>query len=161
MEKESPLGYAVFHGKTSVVDFLLSRGADPGTRVEVFVTEYQDSLSLVSCAAFQSDLDVLDVLLAWGLDVEDPGYHIRPVIWAVKEDNNGMLRLFLRHGVAIGPGENVNDWPLYCALHYGSTEIVELLLEKGGCRRGDVGFTQSCMKLLTVVEVRILDVFYV
>jgi ankyrin repeat protein len=130
-EHTSALGYAVLEEKVSVVEFLLTRGADPNIRVYAFVTKYQHSLSLISYAGFKNNVELMKVLLSHGLAVEDPEYHHRPIWWAVRHNNIEMARLFIEKGVDLSPSLH-SDWPLHEAVRLGHAEMVMLMLEEGG-----------------------------
>ncbi|KAL4882922.1 hypothetical protein BJY04DRAFT_217006 [Aspergillus karnatakaensis] len=116
-EHTSPLGYAVYNRKIPATAFLLSHQGNPNRdiRLHAWVTNHQHSLSLVSYAAWCNDTALLEVLLAHGLDVEDPG-------------------VFARYGVdfALRVGEGVGEGLLYQAVRWGGADVVRVLLELEG-----------------------------
>ncbi|KAL3462776.1 ankyrin repeat-containing domain protein [Aspergillus heterothallicus] len=127
---------AVYRDQSAAVQLLLETGVRlGGVRCQILSGGQYHSVSLVSYAAFLGHAGVLRVLLAHGAEVEDPGFHIRPVNWAVTRDNLEMMEVFIEHGAVLGPRDNGEDWPLLWAVQSGSAEMVELLLKKTGMPR--------------------------
>ncbi|KAL3457332.1 ankyrin repeat-containing domain protein [Aspergillus heterothallicus] len=131
IDHSTPLGVAVFDEKPAIADLLLARGADRHIRVSTFVTESEDSLSLVSYAAFKNNMGLLNVLLSHDLAIEDTEYHHRPIWWAIYHENIEMARAFIRKGADLSPTLH-GEWPLFEAVRFGNAEMVLLMLEEGG-----------------------------
>ncbi|KAJ0422352.1 ankyrin repeat-containing domain protein [Aspergillus carlsbadensis] len=125
---------AVGKGHGEVVSIFLERGAaDHLNNIDprILIDGRYRSVSMVSYAAFQNQAAVLDILLRWGMGIEDPDVPYRPVYWAVKHDNLEMMGFFIRHGVDLARGKDGDerDWPLGWAVRHGSAAMVRLLLE--------------------------------
>jgi hypothetical protein len=123
---------AISNGRSEIVAIFLDRGFDArDSHVDprILVDGRYRSATLVSYAASQKQVGVLDVLLQRGMSVEDLDITVHPVYWAVKHDNLDMMKVFIKHGVDLGPGDSGKDWPLKWAVQGGSVKMVELLLE--------------------------------
>jgi hypothetical protein len=123
---------AISNGRSEIVAIFLDRGFDArDSHVDprILVDGRYRSATLVSYVASQNQVGVLDVLLQRGMSAEDPDITVRPVYWAVKHDNLDMMKVFIKHGVDLGPGDSGKDWPLKWAVQGGSVKMVELLLE--------------------------------
>ncbi|KAL2783106.1 ankyrin repeat-containing domain protein [Aspergillus keveii] len=123
---------AINNGRREIVAIFLDRGFDARDSLvdaRILVDGRYRSATLVSYAASQRQVGVLDVLLQRGLSLEDSGVPVRPVYFAVKHDDMAMMEVFIKHGVDLSPGESGKDWPLKWAVQGGSVEMVRLLLE--------------------------------
>ncbi|KAL4866003.1 hypothetical protein BDV12DRAFT_210725 [Aspergillus spectabilis] len=133
VERTTALGGAVYYQHVPAVEFLLTRGADSNIRLDVFITDSeQESLSLVSYAAWVDNTQLMQILLTNGLGVEDPEYQYRPIWWAIYHNNLDMARLLIDNGAKLDPSYVCDDWPLLAAIRGGHGEMVILMLEKGG-----------------------------
>lgn len=135
-------------GHTSVVEFLLSAGADPNTpggnnggrtaRKQSHLSVPVKLLisSTVQVAAYFGHLSILDLLLAHGAQINEPAarYNGRTALQAACETGNVPIAAFL-----LIKGAEINAPPsftggitaLQAASQAGSCELVSVLLERG------------------------------
>jgi ankyrin repeat protein len=76
-------------------------------------------------------LDLLDVFMAQGLDVNAPGEKWKPLVTAAANNRLQAVRYLLDHGADIEVVDGDGDTALAAAVCYRRVEMVELLLSRG------------------------------
>ena len=136
----TPLEMAAKHGHTDLVRLLMDRGADPN------ITD-EDGTTLLHLAAKSGCTSLVKLLIERGVDPnirDDTGKN--PLFQAV-EYNNQNRRTEAKNSVRMllngGADPNVHAWdpndiercgmtPIHQAAEFGLTELVRLLLDRGG-----------------------------
>ncbi len=142
LTQSEPLHRAAYSGGTEDVEKLLDQGAaieaQASMRNSKLAIEAPSLTPLHLAAAFNSNLEVAELLLEWGANVEAQDYHGRtPLHWAAWNAEPESVEQLLEWGAnveATAPSYNIAyNWrPLhFAAAHNPDTAMVELLLEWG------------------------------
>jgi len=119
----SPLRAAIQSGNLSLVQYLLSNGADPNQ-----MTQWGTALHL---AASLGAKEILDEILRHGADLEAlDSFGRTPLVHAVVEGRTDIVEVLLKRGASPNPGDEVSS-PLIFAILPGKTDIVRLLIAHG------------------------------
>jgi hypothetical protein len=100
---------------------------DPRTQVNVDNPQGESALML---AAIHNQLDIAELLIARGAEVNRPGWS--PLHYAASKGNIAMMRLLLDQSAYIDAESPEGNTPLMMAAHYSKSPLaVKLLLEEG------------------------------
>ncbi|KAI1442561.1 ankyrin repeat-containing domain protein [Annulohypoxylon stygium] len=148
----TPLTTAIRENRADLVDFLLSRGADPNVRGENWpvcmavrqpmilkrllpaLAEPRAFKGVMEMAVVANQLESIKLLLKAGVSVEDRnGGVFSPLTTAIREDRKEIVHYLLEEAGADvnAPGEHLPIVKALRRLHGADTEIVELLLNYG------------------------------
>ncbi|KAI2464832.1 ankyrin repeat-containing domain protein [Annulohypoxylon bovei var. microspora] len=148
----TPLTTAIRENRADLVDFLLSRGADPNVRGENWpvcmavrqpmilkrllpaLAEPRAFKGVMEMAVVANQLESIKLLLKAGVSVEDRnGGVFSPLTTAIREDRKEIVHFLLEEAGADvnSPGEHLPIVKALRRLHGADTEIVELLLNYG------------------------------
>ncbi|KAI0880909.1 ankyrin repeat-containing domain protein [Annulohypoxylon maeteangense] len=148
----TPLTTAIRENRADLVDFLLSRGADPNVRGENWpvcmavrqpmilkrllpaLAEPRAFKGVMEMAVVANQLESIKLLLKAGVSVEDRnGGVFSPLTTAIREDRKEIVHFLLEEANADvnSPGEHLPIVKALRRLHGADTEIVELLLNYG------------------------------
>ena len=166
---QTPLGqrglhHAVQTKNAVILRLLLEKGVDANVKDEFGGTP----LGLV-CALHDSghsfetqDLTLLNLLLAYGADVELPFIHdhrpYTPLLASIHSGSTGVIELLVQHGADVN--RELDDYtPLYLACKTGNLGIIKLLLLGGAdikqVGRADVPLYTIMSSFTTAIEVPI------
>ena len=132
---------SAYSGEAADVERLLDRGADTGAQASLanakLGIEAYRLTPLHLAAAFNPNVEVAELLLEWGANVEATDYHGRTVLhWAAWNASPSQVEQLLDWGASIDasaydPYYNASGWrPLhFAAAHNPDTAVVELLLD--------------------------------
>ncbi len=124
--ENTPLHFAARRGRESVVEYLLSHGAD------VNATNSERATPL-HWAVLRNDDDLVALLLQHGADTEIPeSYGRTPLLLVARETGAvGMARRLLDAGADVNAEDRFGDTPLGLAAWRGFDDLVDLLLDRG------------------------------
>lgn len=118
----SPLQAALEANSPACLRLLLMTGADPN--------QTNKDINEPLCEAISNkQFDCVELLLDYQ-DIEDISSGQSPIIAAIKQDDENILRLLLQRGALVNNGVLINN-PLYCAIEEGNVKYVRILLEFG------------------------------
>ena len=121
----SLLHAAVFSGHLNVARFVLQSGVDVD---EICGSLHDTALQL---AIVTRNLDMVKTICDGGASLNIGGGMSAPLHDAVCDDNMDTTTELIRRGAKIDPIDNLGRTPLCLASWYGSTALVELLLNNG------------------------------
>lgn len=134
---------AAYSGEVAEVERLLDRGADTGAQASLANAKLEiEAYSLTPlhlAAGFNPKLEVAELLMEWGANVEATDYHGRtPLHWAAWNAEPASVEQLLEWGAnlkarAYSPDTGAYNWtPLhFAAARNPDAAVVELLLEWG------------------------------
>ncbi|CAM0902249.1 unnamed protein product [Alopecurus aequalis] len=139
---ETPLSYAIFGcGSTSVVRFLLDRGAKPNKANKDGLTalhyaampgtQADSEVARLWAANTRDTCEIAELLLSKGAYVDPTCEEGTPLNIAAKNGNVRMLELLLRHQANPNTVVHLFYTPLSYAISVSSLECVELLIKAG------------------------------
>jgi len=128
----TPLHRAAASGRTEIVEFLLSKGAD----INATLYSNMGGWTPLHIAITNKRAGVVKILVNHGADVNarDYDYNFTPLHMAAIYRSVEITELLLSHGADVNAKANDDMTPLDCAEKEGYAEIAELLKSKGGKR---------------------------
>jgi ankyrin repeat protein len=119
----TPLRLAIIRGNTDVIEFLLSKGANPNER-------YETNMEPLHEAAKKGNVDTVEVLVKYGADVNGGSGEFRhpPLFFATSRE---VTEALIAKGARIGFRDKRNSTPLHSIAAYGQTEAAQALLAHG------------------------------
>jgi ankyrin repeat protein len=122
-----PLWLAVWNGDARMVDLLLKSGANAR---QIFKGETE--IALLDVAAQEGPLDVVELLVKAGAEVNKPDSHGQtPLRVAARNGRTDIVKFLLSKGAEVDTKGNDGATPLEHAASKGHLDIVKLLVEKG------------------------------
>ncbi len=112
--------YAIFNDANGVVKLFLENGAD--------VNAVFDFRPLIAMAAMFEQKEILETLIEYGANVNDPdGSYVTPLMFAARDGNVDIIEILLQNGADKSlkdrNGETALDW----AKKNGKVDAVELV----------------------------------
>lgn len=126
---KTPLYYAIWHGRTDIVQFLISRGASTNFMY--------DGNNFLHIAMLRPNAQaIIPILLRSNsrLYVRDNNGHL-PLCDAIRANNNGLINALVNNLVDINACENDGTTPLDAAIINKNQNAVNLLIAKGANTR--------------------------
>ncbi|MQL78698.1 hypothetical protein Taro_011133 [Colocasia esculenta] len=119
---ETPLIHASRQGHSLTAKYLLEHGGDPSASSELGATPLHH-------AAGTGNIELLNILLAKGVDVDSHSESGTPLIWAAGHGQQDALKVLLEHGA--NPNARTEDdiTPLLSSVAAGSLPCLKLLIE--------------------------------
>ncbi|XP_078435400.1 ankyrin repeat family protein [Wolffia australiana] len=123
-EGETPLIHACRQEQLETVRYLLDRGADPSASSDLGATSLHHS-------AGTGNIELLNLFLAKGVNVNSHCDSGTPLIWAAGHDQVEAVKVLLNHQA--NPNARTDDdiTPLLSAVAAGSVSCLKLLIESG------------------------------
>jgi hypothetical protein len=119
-----PLTYASLLGKDEIVDYLITKGADPNSKgSSVFSPLYY--------AVFRGHLNVVEALLKAGADLSQSTLGMSLLHTAVITKNRPMAELLVSKGISINLKDKYGLTALHMASELGLSEMSLFLLSRG------------------------------
>jgi ankyrin repeat protein len=125
IDKLTPLLIAVSEGRTAIVETLLEHGAEDAQNLF--------KMSAVKMAASRLHLDILEMLVEAGFDVDIPDYESRTALMALCKfrDAEDAVRLLLARGADVNKVDKEGNTPLSTAVGWENVGIIRILVENG------------------------------
>lgn len=152
---DTPLQWAVRHGKGSVVRLLLHHGADVNGLPAVLVPMFRSGgdpnefkpRSALQMAVERGDLEIIDMLLAEGADVNGPmsmDGGATALQCAAAKGFIGIARMLIEKGADVNASraERYGRTALEAAAEWGRLDMVQFLLENGADTDSEEGLWQ-------------------
>jgi ankyrin repeat protein len=95
--------------------------------------EYSGTLTPLHQAAYYSQLEIAEILIQHGADVNAKGgrHNFSPIFISVSKDDINFLKLLIKNGADINLKDDLNKTPLICAAQDDNLESVKVLLGAG------------------------------
>ncbi len=123
----SGLTLAVARGETEIAGLLLQQGADPNQRV----LQGANALA-VAVRSCEAPLAMVDLLLAWGGDLENrSGNGLTPLLVAVQDNRTDLALHLIAKGADVTALSPFGDGILNFAIYNQNPELVQAALESG------------------------------
>ncbi|MDH3417981.1 MAG: ankyrin repeat domain-containing protein [Gammaproteobacteria bacterium] len=132
------LEYAIYHSPLPFVRALLELGADPNYRDD---SGFPCLLATLSCQDRPDRHEMLDMLVAFGADIEQRGHNdYTPLHYAAALEDLQAIEQLIAHGADLHARTRIDDYatPLEEAELLGRQRAVALLREKA-CRMEQIG----------------------
>ncbi|XP_064638648.1 serine/threonine-protein phosphatase 6 regulatory ankyrin repeat subunit B-like isoform X2 [Lineus longissimus] len=121
----TPLYLATSRGHTSIVQYLISKGAD-------ISIPNKEEKSPLYVAAYFGHLEIVTDLLAAGADINQSDSHNKTALYvATYHGRTDIVRTLIRNNAHVNRTDKNGKSPLYIAVLHGNLQIAELLI-KGG-----------------------------
>jgi len=128
------LEYAIYHGPLPFIRALLEVGADPNYGDH---GGFPSLIAALSCRERADRYEVLDMLLAFGADVQQRGHNdYTPLHFAAVLEDLRAMNLLIAHGADLGARTRIDDYttPLGEAENLGRGQAIAFLKEIAGRR---------------------------
>lgn len=122
----TPLMFASYWGKDSIVELLLNHEAD------MYKTGPKYGQTPLHVAVMQNNLSVVNVLINNGMDVNVKDVNRKtPLIYAIGSNNKELVELLLKKNAKLPEEKEVIDQVLNSSVQYGFQDIAEYLVKNG------------------------------
>lgn len=132
-DEATPLMWAVMRGKVDAAELLLSKGADPTLLGHEQETSRHAKLPLLSEAAVNGHLDMVNFLLKYGMNVDVPDADgVTPLMEAASKSLLQVMDALLAHGAKINEQDTTLGYtPLTFAVDWDQSKAVAYLIQHG------------------------------
>ena len=133
----APIHFAVLEGRVELVKMLLHGGADANIVVDSSNADVAHYVSLhqfspLHIAANRDSLDVADLLITWGANINQATDDQRsPLHIAAGKGNQHLARLLIANGADVNARDFEGYTPLHSAACFGRLAVIEVLLANG------------------------------
>jgi ankyrin repeat protein len=128
----SAIWFAVAEDKQGVVELLLDAGADMNLKSDAPVDPKNPRITLLSCAVSTNDLNLIDILLAHGADINGAGEDGTTPLWtAVGWDGANTTSYLIDKGADVNRANDSGVTPLMIATACKDVSILQALLQHG------------------------------
>lgn len=127
----TPLMFASYWGKDTIVELLLKNGAD------MYKFRHENGRLSLHLATLQKHAAVVDVLINNGMDVNvKDGADKTALFYAIEENNKEIIDLLLKHNAKLPEEQKLMNLCLHSAVLYSLQYIADRLLENGASLSG-------------------------
>jgi ankyrin repeat protein len=127
----TPLMFASYWGKDTMVELFLKNGAD------MYKFRHENGRLSLHLATLQKHTDVVNVLISNGMDVNvKDGADKTALVYAIEENNKEIIELLLKHNAKLPEEKDIINQVLHSAVLYGLQNIAEELLKNGASLTG-------------------------
>ena len=121
-----PLLAAIEYGHLNIVEYLLSKGADPNKTEPKLQTALQEAI-------VQKNLEIIKVLVQNNADVNSYHLETTPLLLAIEQNSFDIVQFLVENGADINAHDNMNFTGIMYACINKNVQIAEYLLSKN-CR---------------------------
>jgi ankyrin len=149
----TPLHYAIYIDNGTVVEFLLSLGANPNVI-------QPDGLTPLAVAAYRGKTAIIETLIRCGADIKQKSRGITPIQWAAQEGNTSAICVLINAGADPNTAGDDGSTPLGVASASGYLDTVRELLRNGASTAeqfGESALLSACAFGRTEVAQLLID----